>query len=140
MKGGAEADRRFRRAAGETLRRIRRGRGLTLRAISLERFWDLARFYEVPPDRLLADIANAIDPAARAELVIDLTKLPLIDAPARRSVSEFANEVRSKRGDHLSDVITLRSGDLEVIAYAMDATPRTVADRLAPAVRRSAPS
>lgn len=111
------------------------------RTISLQRFWDLARFYEVPPDRLLADIANAFDPESRAELVIDLTKLDLIDAPARRSVSEFANEVRSKRGDHLSDVITLRSGDLEVLAYAMAALPRTVADRLAPAVRRpSAPS
>lgn len=70
---------------GATLRRARRARGLSLRAverlsggrfkpssiagyergerkITVERFCELARFYGFPPERLLGDVVERMDP------------------------------------------------------------------------------
>ena len=80
------------RDAGSVLRRARRGRGLTLRDvgirsggrftastvagyergernISLQRFCELAHFYGVEPERLLAEALHSDD----HELIVDLT-------------------------------------------------------------------
>ncbi|HEY7283214.1 MAG TPA: helix-turn-helix domain-containing protein [Actinomycetota bacterium] len=149
--------------AGRVLRRLRRSRGLTVRdverqsrevfkgsilsgyergerSISLRRFWELARFYGVPPDWVLAEIAREADPRARSEVVIDLTKLRLVPEPARRSIAEFATQIRMRRGDYFSNVVTLRSGDVEVIAHEMRTSARTVLERLRPALVGESPA
>jgi transcriptional regulator with XRE-family HTH domain len=149
----------FNAAAGEVLRRVRRSRGMTVReverrsgevfkasvlsgyergerAISLRRFWELAQFYGVPPDRLLADVARVLEPLGRTEVVIDLTRLPLVDEGTRQILGEFARQVRTRRRDYMSDVITLRSGDVEAMSYTMRTSAKTLIDRLAPALAR----
>lgn len=153
---------RFALAVGQTLREVRRERGLTLRevearsrgrfkpsvlggyergerSISLRRFWELSALYRVPADRLLARILDRLNPQRGVEVALDLNRLSLVEEPERRAVTEFVREIRTRRGDFGSDVITLRAGDVEVIAYAARVDPRTLLRRLEPAFRRSEP-
>jgi transcriptional regulator with XRE-family HTH domain len=152
---------RFYEAVGEVLRRARRARGLTLRdveqrsdtafkasvlggyergerSISLGRFWELARIYGLPADRLLAEVAEILQPLGRKEIVIDLTRLGLLAEPARGAVAGYAQEIRARRGDYLSDVVTLRSGDLEPMSHELGIRPTTLLRRLHPALRHTA--
>ncbi|HZA26082.1 MAG TPA: helix-turn-helix domain-containing protein [Actinomycetota bacterium] len=151
------------RAVGEALRKTRQERGLTLhdvgvlsggrfkpsalggyergeRSISVGRFCSLAALYGVPPDRLLARTLEEASPVSRCELVIDLTKLPLIRGEEVHLVAEFIHRVRAQRGDYLSDVITLRSGDLEALALTTQLKPDALLDSLGPAIRAQVPS
>ena len=148
----------FAQAVGEVLRRARRSRGLTLqdvsrstagrfkasvlggyergeRTISLERFSELARSYGVPADRLLGQVLDRTDPQGRVELVIDLNRLALLDEREVRAVAEFIHNVRTKRGDYLTDVVSLRSGDVEALALSSGVAPRELVSKLRPALR-----
>jgi transcriptional regulator with XRE-family HTH domain len=151
------------KAVGEALRQTRRERGLTLhdvgvlsggrfkpsalggyergeRSISVGRFCALAALYGVPPDRLLARTLEQASPASRCELIIDLNKLPLIRNEQVHLVAEFIHRVRTQRGDYLSEVITLRSGDLEALALTTQLRPDALLDSLGPAIRPNVPS
>jgi hypothetical protein len=110
------------------------------RRISIERFCSLAALYGVPPDRLLARSLQQVSPAGRCELIVDLNKLPLVRAEEVRLVAEFIHNVRAQRGDYLSDVITLRSGDLEALALTAQLRADTLLDSLRPAIRERIPS
>src|SRR5205085_3138444 len=92
----------FSQAAGDALRRARERRGYTMqrvseltrgrfkpssiggweraeREISLQRFCELSEVYAVSPDRLLAEALESMAPDERGEVVIDLTRLPLLE-------------------------------------------------------------
>lgn len=148
---------RFERAVGAILRRARRARGYTLdqaaaasrgrfkpsalggyergeRAISLPRFWELATLYRVPADRLLAEVAAELEPSTHDEVVIDLSRLADIPPSNAKVVAEFVHEVMRLRGDHLTNVITLRSGDVESLALLAQRNPRSLLESLAPAI------
>lgn len=149
----------FPQVVGGVLRRARKERGLTLhdvaarsrgrfkpsalggyergeRMISLKRFVDLAGTYGVPADRLVAEVLGRLSPESRREVVIDLNRLARIRDDAGRLVAEFVHQVRTQRGDYLTDVITLRSGDLETLATASRLKPQALLDRLSPALRK----
>jgi transcriptional regulator with XRE-family HTH domain len=156
---GGEGGVRFAVTVGETLREARRRRGLTLqqvgsasngrfkasavggyergeRMISLERFEELSRVYGIPADRLLGEVMDRLEPEGRGRVVLDLNRLPLLDARERELVSRFISGVRAQRGSFLGDVITLRSGDMEVLAMEAEVAPATLVRRLTPAIRR----
>lgn len=86
----------FRAATGRMLRRARLKAGFTLkevqersegrfsvsavgtyergeRAITLERFCELVSFYEMPPERVLSRVLDAIPLSLKSRYVIDLT-------------------------------------------------------------------
>jgi hypothetical protein len=108
-------------------------------AVSLSgRFWELARIYGLPADGLLAEMAESLQPLGRKEIVIDLTRLGLLAEPARATVAVYAHEIRARRGDYVSDVVTLRSGDLEPMSYELGIRPTTLLRRQDPAVRPAA--
>jgi transcriptional regulator with XRE-family HTH domain len=146
-------------ATGEILRRARHRSGLTLhqvmtrsggrfkpsviggyergeRSISLSRFWELSRFYGVPPDRLLGEVLAELAPESRTEVVIDVNKLTLVLGDEGRAVAEFVHRVKMQRGDYLTDVITLRSGDLEALSLATGESPPSLLRKLRPALRQ----
>jgi len=146
------------KATGEVLRSARRARGLTLRdvtssshgrfkpsvlgayergerSVSLVRFCELAQTYGIPPDRLLAEVFARLDPAGRQEIAIDLNRLTLVQGEEGKVVAEFVHRLKSQRGDYLTDVITLRSGDIEAISLAASQTPNNLLRSLQPAVR-----
>ncbi len=141
------------------LRAARRARGLTLRDvtssshgrfkpsvlgayergernISLSRFCELAQMYGVPADRMLADVFARLDPAGRQEIAIDLNRLTLIPGEEGKVVAEFVHRLKSQRGDYMTDVITLRSGDIEAISLEASQTPNSLLRTLQPALKR----
>ena len=152
---------RFASIAGEVLRRARHRSALTLhqvmvrsggkfkpsviggyergeRSISLARFCDLANFYGVPPDRLLAEVMSSLSPEARDEVVIDVNKLTLILGEEGRTVAEYVHRIKMQRGDYLTEVITLRSGDLQALSMATGESPSALLRKLRPALRSEA--
>lgn len=153
----------FLNVIGETLRRARQARGLTLRdvqarsrggfkpsalgsyergerMISLERFCELAAIYGVPADRLLCDVLDRAAPDARREVVIDLNRLALLRGEEGRLVAEYVHKVKVQRGDYLTDVVTLRSGDLQALALEAGLKPRDLSQKLKPTVERQGSS
>jgi transcriptional regulator with XRE-family HTH domain len=141
---------------GRALRRARQARGLTLREleertggrfkstsvagyeraerrITVERFVELAEFYDVSPARLLAHAVRATgggDP-----VVIDLTQAETLEGPEGRVLSEFAREVRELRGETGANTVSLRTGDLEVLATLSGREREAFIDRIRPALR-----
>lgn len=101
----------------------------------MSRFCELAALYGVPPDRLLSRTLEHSSPAGREELIIDLNKLPLIADDHARVVAEFIHGIRAQRKDYLSDVITLRSGDIDALALSAQLKPDDLLAALRPAVR-----
>jgi transcriptional regulator with XRE-family HTH domain len=141
------------------LRRARKMQGLSLRAaaarsggrfkasslgtyeraerrISLERFSELASLYNTSPDRLMSQALNLLDPASRRSVVIDLTRLPAVPTPERTILEEFVQRLRDRRRDLLSEVITLRSGDVQTLAVVSGIATERLMERLRPALRQ----
>jgi transcriptional regulator with XRE-family HTH domain len=136
---------------GQVLRRLRRARGLTLmdvaalsagtfkatsvagyergeRNITLERFCRLCQLYGLAPERVLADILRSTE--GRIEPEIDLTALESLGTTESALLSGFVRQVRGLRGERQADTITLRSGDLEVLAAAEGRRPEELAEAL----------
>jgi transcriptional regulator with XRE-family HTH domain len=157
---------RFAEVAGEALRAARRRKRLTLRgvwrrsrgefkpsalggyergerAISLDKFCSLAEIYGVPADRLLGDVLDRLHPDGRRRVVVDLNALAeLGDTDGRqwegaRSLGRFVHAIRSRRGDFLTNVVSLRAGDLESFSMKLGIPPETLLKWLTPAVRDS---
>ena len=147
-------------AIGEALRRARKGRKLTLhdvarisngrfkpssvgsyergtRTISVPLLCELSALYGVPPDRVLADALASAGSETRTDVVIDLSRLPRLEGEHGRVLSEFVGQVRALRGDLASDVITLRAGDVEILASAMGAESSALLQRIRPTLRDS---
>jgi transcriptional regulator with XRE-family HTH domain len=146
------------RAVGEALRRARREQGLSLRAaaarsgskfkasslgayeradrrISLERFSELAPLYNTSPDRLMSQALDLLDPDSRRSVVIDLNRLPAVPSPERTILEQFVQRLRDRRRDLLSEVITLRSGDVQTLALISGIGTDRLMARLRPALR-----
>jgi transcriptional regulator with XRE-family HTH domain len=150
--------RRARRARGLTFRAVRdrsggRFKPSTLggyergeRSISLERFCDLAEAYAEAPDVLLAEVLQSIrtedlgDASAESEegpeLIVDLNRISLIDDEERGAVEAFVRDVQTRRGDSQAETLTLRSGDLAVIASSSGTDEEALLEKLRPALRR----
>jgi transcriptional regulator with XRE-family HTH domain len=143
---------------GEAIREARKNKGLTLRDlvnrsegrfkasatagyergerhISVDKFIELASILGVPPDRLMSDIMKRTSPETREELVIDLNRLSLIDHEDVEAIAEYIYSVKAQRKDYLSEIITLRSGDLEQLALAKGLDPSNLLQEIKPALQ-----
>ena len=151
---------RISESIGEALRRARKRRGLTLhevdrissgrfkpssvgsyergtRTISAPLLVELSTLYGVPPDRLLAEALAASEADEIADVVIDLTRLPQLHGQEARVVIEFVERVQAQRRGPHSDVITLRTGDLQFLSSAAGVAPRSLLNSLTPALQES---
>jgi len=129
----------FAEEIGKALRRARKARGLTLReasiisrgafkptslasyergerTITLERFCRLAWLYRIQPERILAEVVRAVE--GRTPTVVDLPQLESLGRVEATIVAGFVREVRNLRHGPAGEAISLRSGDLEVLASA----------------------
>jgi transcriptional regulator with XRE-family HTH domain len=104
------------------------------RTITIDRFVELASALGVAPEDLLADALSAATPKERREVTIDLTRISEAAPSVREVVAAFAQTMRVRRGDLLGEVITLRSGDLGVLATRSERSASTLLRDLAPAV------
>jgi transcriptional regulator with XRE-family HTH domain len=150
---------RISEAIGEALRRARKRRGLTLhevdrisqgrfkpssvgsyergtRTISAPLLCEISALYGVAPDRLLAEaLAASETEAAAADVIIDLTRLPQLQGQEARVVVEFVERVQSQRRGPHSDVITLRTGDLQFLSSAAGLDQGALLNLLSPALQ-----
>jgi transcriptional regulator with XRE-family HTH domain len=122
---------------GQILRRARQARGMTLRdvgtasggrfkptavagyeraerSISVERFCELCKLYDMAPERLLSLIMWRRQGAP--EPLIDLRRLDELPRGEREALIGFVDHVRRMRGGRDDDTIRLRVRDLEVLA------------------------
>jgi DNA-binding protein BldD-like, C-terminal domain len=99
------------------------------------RFCELAQTYGIPPDRLLAEVFARLDPSGRQEVAIDLNRLTLVQGQEGKVIAEFVHKLKSQRRDYLTDVITLRAGDIEAISMEASQSPATLLRTIEPAVR-----
>lgn len=144
-------------AIGNVLRRARRSRQLTLRdieaasdgsitgsavggwergerSISLVRFIEIARLYGHAPDQLLREALDELSGPPIGPLVLDLTRLSSLPEGAIDEVGRLAQVIKTQRGDYVSEVLSLRSGDLEVWAGALGTTTEELVEQLFPAL------
>ena len=146
-------------ALGRALRRARHSTGLTLREasersehrfrptslasyergerqVSTQRFCELAGLYGVSPARLLADAIREAD--GRPPTIIDIALVEGLEVSEARAVASFIEHVLGLRGTRGNQTITLRQGDLEVLATSVGERFEPFAETLRPALRRAA--
>jgi transcriptional regulator with XRE-family HTH domain len=145
---------------GLALRRARKARGLTLRqvglasqgrfkstavagyeraerSITLERFYELARLYDMVPERLLSQIAWRV--GGGPEPVIDPSKIVSLPPKEQGALVEFISQVRQMRGTPDEGTISLRVRDLEVLATISGTKLDEFVEHLRPALVRYEP-
>lgn len=139
--------RRARRARGWTLRDVDKGSGGRFkstavasyergeRAISLDRFWALAEFYGMRPDRILSQILWRLH--GGLEPTIDRRRLSELPDAEGSAVPDFIDQVRRLRGDSNEETITIRIQDLEVLATASGRQVDAFLEHLRPALATS---
>jgi len=141
---------------GKVLRRARSARGLTLReawaksegafkptslasyergerSITVERFCRLAWLYEIPPERLLAEVTRTLE--GRPPALVDVSALESLSGAEAAIVSGFVRELRTLREEPATDPISLRSGDLEVLATASGRRSEDFLEAIRPALK-----
>jgi hypothetical protein len=84
----------------------------------------------------MSQALHLLDPASRRSVVIDLTRLPAVPPAERTILEEFVHGLRDRRRDLLSEVITLRSGDVQTLALVSGIGTERLMERLRPALRK----
>lgn len=145
---------RYAALLGERLRRVRQQQGMSLhevedhsegalkasvvgayergeRAVSISRLQRLAGFYRVPVSELLPQEvgAGSVLTDRGPDLVIDLAALER-ETEFEPAVRRYAAAIQARRGDYNGRVLTVRSGDLELLAAVLDAAPDELRARL----------
>lgn len=106
------------------------------RSISVPRLQRLAKFYGVRVDQLLPpDVEEQPTRESAAEGVprkvrIDLTRLPMVDAPETQVIQRYLNMLQTQRGDFNGRVLTIRREDVRAIASVLDLSPETLSAKL----------
>jgi transcriptional regulator with XRE-family HTH domain len=153
---------RFASALGTAMRAARRQAGLSLRDlerssegrfkpsavggyergerdVSAERFVEFAYLVGRLPEDLLADTLRAVFPRSHREITIDLGKLHETQVDAAGAVGGYARRLQLVRRDYFGDVITFRSGDLEIVAADAGVKVGGLLRTIEPAVVRLGP-
>jgi transcriptional regulator with XRE-family HTH domain len=149
----------FRDALGSALRAARTQSGMSLRDVqqstrgrlkasavgayergerdlSVSRLVQLAAAYHVRPDDLLRAAMTRLHADAYRELTIDLRRLSRVRDPSASVVAAYAKTVKDERRDYFADVLTVRAGDLEVLAGRAHLEPTELLAHLGDAVVR----
>lgn len=110
------------------------------RAISVPRLQRLARFYNVPVDRLLPGDTppegpdpvgvDRVETEDNQRLRIDLQRLDMIKTPERDLLRRYLQHIQAQRQDYNGRVLTIRREDVRAIAWMLDITPESLRRRL----------
>lgn len=139
---------------GAALRRARASRGLTLRdaaqasgevkpttlasyergerPISVDRLFGLSFLYRISPARLVADVLRRVE--GRAPVRIDVRRMKSLGGVEAGILDGFVRNVLVLRDQPMADTVTLRDGDLEVLATATGRRVKEFVDAIGPAL------
>ena len=140
---------------GAALRRARATRGMTLRdasraasgevkpttlasyergerPVSVERFFGLASLYRVSPVRLVADVLRRVE--RREPICIDVEKVRSLDGAEAGILDGFVRNVLMLRNQPMTDTVTLREGDIDVLATATGRRVHDFVEAIEPAI------
>jgi hypothetical protein len=106
------------------------------RDISVSRLVQLAGAYNVRPDELVRAAMTRLHADAYRELTIDLRRLSRVRDPSASVVAAYAKTVKDERRDYFSDVLTVRAGDLAVLAGRAHLEPGELVAHLGEAIVR----
>lgn len=101
------------------------------RSVSLPRLCQLAEFYRLPVEQLLPapePTAASSEPTCGA-VVIDLVALEQ-QRDEQPRLARYVESIRARREDHAGRVLTVRAGDLEVLAAAEGTSGARLRERL----------
>lgn len=145
----------FAQEVGAALRRARQIRGLSLRdvvrrssgvfkastlasyeradrAVPIERFFRLASLYEISPVRSLADVLRRVE--GRPSVRVDVRRVKSMGGAEAAILDGFIRNVFILRDQDVADTISLREGDLEVLATATGRRMPQFLDAIGPAL------
>jgi transcriptional regulator with XRE-family HTH domain len=137
LKAGLSLEQLARRSGGRYKPSSLGGYERGERTLSMPRFCDLAELLGMPADQMLGHALRTLDPEHHREILVDLRHLP--DSTGGRQVARYVHQIQSMRNDFLADVLTLRAGDLRVLARTSGLPVRRLLSSLGPAVRRVGP-
>ena len=107
------------------------------RSITLERFYELARLYDMVPERLLSLSAGSVRLRREGpDPMIDPSKIDSLPPTEQGALMEFISQVRQMRGAPDEGTISLRIRDLEVLATISGTKLDKFVDHLRPALVR----
>ena len=140
---------------GAALRRARTSRGLTLRdasdaaseevkpttlasyergerPVSVDRLFRLSLLYRISPARLVADVLRRVE--GRPPVRIDVQKMRGLGGAEAGILDGFVRNVLILRDQPVGDTVTLREGDLDVLATATGRRVQDFVEAIAPAL------
>jgi transcriptional regulator with XRE-family HTH domain len=143
----------FPRRVGARLRELRRLRGFTLqqvevlsnrklkgsllaayergdRNISVARLYQISTLYNLPVGELLPEEGASEQPLRPPRLAVDLARLRALPTKQVSILARYVLQLQRSRGDFDTDVITLRTEDLDQLAAAYRTTPEMLARTL----------
>jgi len=86
------------------------------RTVPIERFFRLTSLYDISPVRLMADVLRRVE--GRPSVRIDVRRVKSIGGVEAAILDGFIRNVFILRDQDVADTISLREGDLEVLATA----------------------
>ncbi len=140
---------------GGALRRAREARGLTLReaarassgafqpttlasyeraerSLPIERLFQIAFLYDISPVRLLADALRRVE--GRPSVRIDIRRVKSMGGAEAAILDGFIRNVLILRDQDVADTVSLREGDLDVLATATGRRVNEFYDAIGPAL------
>jgi len=143
------------REVGAALRRAREARNLSIRdatrvssggfkastlasyeradrALRIDRFVRIAYLYDISPVRLLADVLRRVE--GRPPIRIDVSRVKSMGGAEAGILDGFIRNVFMLRDQDVADTVSLREGDLEVLATATGRRVQEFLDAIEPAL------
>lgn len=102
------------------------------RAVPVERFFRLAVLYGISPVRALADVLRRVE--GRPSVRIDVRRVKSMGGAEAAILDGFIRNVFILRNQDVADTISLREGDLEVLATATGRRVHQFRDAIGPAL------
>jgi hypothetical protein len=106
------------------------------RDISVARFTELCAAIGAAPEQILSAALRNLPGDGQQQVTIDLARLADSADEVADVVEGFAHRVKAQRKDWLTDVVTLRAGDLKVLAHEAGEEPETLLRHIHDAVIR----
>lgn len=101
------------------------------RSISVPRLFELASFYRVPVEYILAEEGRQKEVAPRvSQIRLDLKALAKLPRRERQPLNEYIELIRAQRGDFNDEMISIRRDDLRPLACLYHSTPTSFGQKL----------